>query len=234
MDVFGGALRCHSPEGKGREGPKCETRAACRGRGNGARGSPGGGGRAAELARTNESRKEEAKSFSVKRPKPTERRRRSLAEAKRSELCSPRRSAALRPRPSGRRPGLRCGDGTRCSPVRPSENGRTLMCVMEAAHAACAWRAPASLGAPPPAWPRPGGLPVPAPRFSPGALSAEPGGPARGGFTALTVVVVSEASCGPPGASPGEPSELLGTRSVCRHCGPTSPPICLSGRGSRD
>lgn len=169
----------------------------------------GAGGRAAELARTNESRKEEAKSFSVKRPKPTERRRRSLAEAKRSELCSPRRSAALRPRPSGRRPGSRCGDGTRCSPVRPSENGRTLMCVTEAAHAACARRAPASLG-PPPAWPRPGGLPVPAPRFSPGALSAEPGGPARGGFTALTVVVVSEASCGPPGASPGEPSELLG------------------------
>lgn len=144
MDVFGGALRCHSPEGKGREGPKCETRAACRGRGNGARGSPGGGGRAAELARTNESRKEEAKSFSVKRPKPTERRRRSLAEAKRSELCSPRRSAALRPRPSGRRPGSRCGDGTRCSPVRPSENGRTLMCVTEAAHAACARRAPCS------------------------------------------------------------------------------------------
>lgn len=141
-------------------------------------------------------------------------RRRSLAEAKRSELCSPRRSAALRPRPSGRRPGSRCGDGTRCSPVRPSENGRTLMCVTEAAHAACARRAPASLGAPP-TWPRPGGLPVPAPRFSPGALSAEPGVPARGGFTALTVVVVSEAGCGPPRSLAG--SALRAARN----------PVCL-------
>lgn len=130
--------------GKGERAPNAKPapRAAAEETARG--GSPGGGGRAAELARTNESRKEEAKSFSVKRPKPTEWRRRSLAEAKRSELCSPRRSAALRPRPSGRRPGSRCGDGTRCSPVRPSENGRTLMCVTEAAHAACARRAPCS------------------------------------------------------------------------------------------
>lgn len=154
----------------------------------------GAGGRAAELARTNESRKEEAKSFSVKRPKPTERRRRSLAEAKRSELCSPRRSAALRPRPSGRRPGSRCGDGTRCSPVRPSENGRTLMCVTEAAHVACG---PAgSLFRPRGSAPE---LCLQSPASRLGAAS----------HPSLSLSFPRRAAA-PPGASPGEPSELLG------------------------
>lgn len=153
----------------------------------------GAGGRAAELARTNESRKEEAKSFSVKRPKPMERRRRSLAEAKRSELCSPRRSAALRPRPSGRRPGSRCGDGTRCSPVRPSENGRTLMCVTEAAHAACARRAPCS-----------------GPAVQPRSSVCRARRPGSGRLHSPHCRCRFRGKLRPPGASPGEPSELLG------------------------
>lgn len=179
--------------GKGERAPNAKPapRAAAEETARG--GSPGGGGRAAELARTNESRKEEAKSFSVKRPKPTERRRRSLAEAKRSELCSPRRSAALRPRPSGRRPGSRCGDGTRCSPVRPSENGRTLMCVTEAAHAACG----------------PAGS-LFRPRGSAPELCLQSPASRLGAASQPSLSSFPRRAAAPPGASPGEPSELLG------------------------
>lgn len=177
----------------------------------------GAGGRAAELARTNESRKEEAKSFSVKRPKPTERRRRSLAEAKRSELCSPRRSAALRPRPSGRRPGSRCGDGTRCSPVRPSENGRTLMCVTEAAHAACARRAPCS-----------------GPAVQPRSSVCRARRPGSGRLHSPHCRCRFRGELRPPRSLAGRALRAARVRSVCRHCGSTSPPVCLSGRGSRD
>lgn len=180
-------------------------------------GSPGGGGRAAELARTNESRKEEAKSFSVKRPKPTERQRRSLAEAKRSELCSPRRLAALRPRPSGRRPGSRCGDGTRCSPVRPSENGRTLMCVTEAAHAACG----------------PAGS-LFRPRGSAPELCLQSPAARLGAASQPSLSLSFPRRAAAPQEPRRESPQSCSARSVCRHCGPTSPPVCLSGRGSRD
>lgn len=192
----------------------------------------GAGGRAAELARTNESRKEEAKSFSVKRPKPMERRRRSLAEAKRSELCSPRRSAALRPRPSGRRPGSRCGDGTRCSPVRPSENGRTLMCVTEAAHAACARRAPASLG-PPPRGLGPAGS-LFRPRGSAPELCLQSPASRLGAASQPSLSLSFPRRAAAPQEPRRESPQSCSARSVCRHCGPTSPPVCLSGRGSRD
>lgn len=192
----------------------------------------GAGGRAAELARTNESQKEEAKSFSVKRPKPMERRRRSLAEAKRSELCSPRRSAALRPRPSGRRPGSRCGDGTRCSPVRPSENGRTLMCVTEAAHAACAWRAPASLGAPPRGLGPAGSLFRP--RGSAPELCLQSPASRLGAASQPSLSLSFPRQAAAPQEPRRESPQSCSGRSVCRHCGSTSPPVCLSRRGSRD
>lgn len=193
----------------------------------------GAGGRAAELARTNESWKEEAKSFSVKRPKPTERRRRSLAEAKRSELCSPRRSAALRPRPSGRRPGSRCGDGTRCSPVRPSENGRTLMCVTEAAHAACARRAPASLGPPPPRGLGPAGS-LFRPRGSAPELCLQSPASRLGAASQPSLSLSFPRRAAAPQEPLRESPQSCSARSVCRHCGSMSPPVCLSGRGSRD